>query len=97
ARQEGLLVQLEQYYRNEIPKEKLFDQVALDVYLPDAHLWERWRDSHDSAQVSFVVFSPDRVPDSAVSVSDDEIRAYYDAHKKDFDRPGRAQISVLII
>jgi peptidyl-prolyl cis-trans isomerase D len=97
ARQEGLLNQLEQYYRNEIPKEKLFDQIASDVYLPDTHLWERYRDTHDSAQISFVVFSPDRIPDSEVSVSDDEIRAYYDAHKKDFDRPGRAQLSILAI
>jgi peptidyl-prolyl cis-trans isomerase D len=97
ARQEGLLVQLEQYYRNEIPKEKLFDQVAADVYIPDTHLWERYKDSHDSAQLTFAVFTPDRVPDSAVSVSDDEIRAYYDAHKKDFDRTGRAQLSIVSI
>src|SRR6266542_1489226 len=97
ARQEGLLLQLEQYYRTEIPKQKLFDQVASDVYVPDQHLWERWRDTHDSAQVSFVVFTPDRIPDSAVSVTNDEIREYYDAHKKDFDRPGRAKVSVLSI
>lgn len=97
ARQEGLLVQLEQYYRTEIPKEKLFDQVAAGVYLPDTHLWERYKDSHDSAQITFAVFGPERVPDSAVSVSDDEIRAYYDAHKKDFDRPGRAQLSIVSI
>ncbi len=97
ARQEGLLLQLEQYYRSEIPKNKLFDQVASDVYVPDQHLWERWRDTHDSAQVSFVVFTPDRIPDSAVSVSSDEIREYYDAHKKDFDKPGRANVSVVSI
>lgn len=97
ARQEGMLVQLEQYYRNEIPKEKLYDQVAVDVYLPDTHLWERYRDSHDSSQVSFVLFSPDRIPDSEISVSDDEVRAYYDAHKKDFDRPGRAKLSFVVI
>ena len=97
ARQEGLLYQLEQYYRNEIPKEKLFDQIAADVYIPDTHLWERYKDSHDSAHVSFVVFTPDRVPDSAVKVGDDEVRSYYDAHKKDFDRPGRAQLSIVII
>ncbi len=97
ARQEGILYQLEQYYRNEIPKEKLYDQVAADVYIPDTHLWERYKDSHDSAQISFVAFTPDRIPDSAVKVGDDEIRAYYHAHKKDFDRPGRAQISILSI
>jgi peptidyl-prolyl cis-trans isomerase D len=97
AKEQGILLQLEQYYRTEIPKEKLFDQIAGDVYISDAELWRRWQDSHDSAQVSFVAFEPERISDSAVKVSDDEIRAYYDTHKKLFDRPGRAKVSVLII
>ncbi len=97
AKQEGLLMQLEQYYRNEIPKEKLFDQVVSDIYLSDAQLWTRYKDARDSARISFVLFSPDRVPDSAVRVTDDEIRAYYDTHKKEFDRPGRARVSILTI
>ena len=97
ARQGGLLLQLEQYYRNEIPKQKLFDQIANDVYVSDELMWRRWQDSHDSAQVSFVAFLPDRISDSAVRVSDDEIRAYYDTHKTLFERPGRANVSVIII
>jgi len=97
ARQQGLLFQLEQYYRTEIPKEKLFDQVATDVYVSDEQLWRRFQDLHDSAQVTFVAFGPERIPDSAVRVSDDEVRAYYDTHKKLFDRPGTAKVSILII
>ena len=97
ARQQGLLMQLEQYYRTEIPKQKLYDQIATDVYVSNEELWRRWQDSHDSAQVSFVAFGPERISDSAVRVSDDEIRAYYDTHKKQFDRPGRAKVSIIII
>lgn len=97
ARQEGLLLQLEQYYRTEIPKQKLFDQIATDVYVSDEQLWRRWQDSHDSAQVSFVAFGPERIPDSEVRATDDEIRAYYDTHKKQFERPGTAKVSIIII
>jgi len=97
AKQQGLLYQLEQYYRTEIPKEKLFDQVVTDVYVSDEQLWRRFQDLHDSAQVTFVGFEPDRIPDSSVRVSDDEVRAYYDAHKKLFERPGTAKVSILII
>src|SRR5438105_3046137 len=97
AKQQGLLFQLEQYYRTEIPKEKLFDQVVTDVYVSDEQLWRRFQDVHDSAQVSFVAFGPERIPDSATRVSDDEVRAYYDTHKKLFDRPGMAKVSILII
>ena len=97
AKQEGLLLQLEQYYRNEIPKDKLFEQIANDVYISDEELWRRWQDAHDTAEVSFVGLGPDRISDSAVRVSDDEVRAYYDTHKKLFERPGRAKVSILII
>jgi len=97
AKQEGLLLQLEQYYRTEIPKDKLFEQIANDVYISDEELWRRWQDAHDTAEVSFVGLGPDRISDSAVRVSDDEIRAYYDTHKKLFERPGRAKVSILII
>src|SRR3954469_8639797 len=97
ARQQGLLYQLEQYYRTEIPKEKLFDQVASDVYVTDDQLWRRFQDQNDSAQVSFVLFAPERISDSAVRVSDDEVRAYYDTHKKLFERSGTAKVSIIII
>jgi peptidyl-prolyl cis-trans isomerase D len=97
AKQNGLLFQLEQYYRTEIPKEKLFDQIATDVYVSSEQLWRRFQDTHDTAQVSFVAFEPERIPDSAVRVSDDEVRAYYDTHKKMFDRPGTAKVSVIIV
>ena len=97
ARQQGLLYQLEQYYRTEIPKEKLFDQVASDVYVSDQQLWQRFQDQHDSAQISFVLFEPERIPDSAVRVTDDEVRAYYDTHKKLFERSGTARVSIIII
>ena len=97
AKQTGLLAQLEQYYRTEIPRQKLFQQVASDVYVTDQRLWQIYRDGHDSAQVSAVVLRPDQIPDSAVSVTDQEIRVYFDANKKNFERPGRATVSVITV
>ena len=97
ARQEGLLFQLEAYYRDAIPREKLFQQVASDVFLSDARLWRAWKDTHDSAQVTYAAFRPEMLPDSVVSVPQSEIAAYYDKNKKDFERPARATMSVLII
>jgi peptidyl-prolyl cis-trans isomerase D len=97
ARQEGLLFQLEAYYRDAIPREKLFQQVASAVFLSDARLWRTWKDSHDSAQVTYAAFRPELLTDSVVSVPQSDIAAYYEKNKKDFERPARAQISVIII
>ena len=97
AKQAGALLQLEAYYRAEIPREKLLQQVASGVYVSDGRLWQVWKDTHDSAQVSFVALRADGIADSSVKVSDAEIRAFYDKHPKLFDRPGRAVLSLVSI
>jgi peptidyl-prolyl cis-trans isomerase D len=97
ARQGGLLIGLESYYRNEIPKEKLFEQIADGVYLTDEELWRTYQDEHDTTQVSYVVWRPE--PDSAAlsAVTDAEARAYFEKHKSEYERPGQAWLSVLRI
>jgi peptidyl-prolyl cis-trans isomerase D len=97
ARQQGILLQLEGYYRDQIPREKLFQQVAADVYVSDERLWGIWRDTRDTAQMSFVVFRPELIADNEVTVSASEIKDYYNKNKKDFEKPSRAVVSVLTI
>src|SRR5689334_7859873 len=96
AKQSGLLANLEQYYRSEIPRRKLQDQIVSGIFVTDAELWRIWRDQHDSAQVSFVAFRPQ--PDtSSKSISDSDLRAYFDKHSEEFRRPGRAVLTVVEI
>ena len=98
AKQQGVLIQLEGYYRDELPKRKLFEQIAGPVFVTDAQLWRAWQDSHDTAQVTFVAFEPVSIPDSQVHVSDAELHAYFDSHEKAMlDRPGRAIVSIVMI
>jgi peptidyl-prolyl cis-trans isomerase D len=97
ARQEGMLLQLEAYYRDAIPREKLFMQIAGNVYASDAMLWQTWKDTRDTAQMTYVAVRPDLLPDTAVQVSDKEISDYYDKNKKDFEKPARASVSVIVI
>lgn len=96
ARQGGLLVALEQYYRSEVPKEKLAEQVTAGVFATDVDLWRAYEDANDSASVSFVAFRPQ--PTAADSnISESDLRKYYDAHKAEFERAGHASVSVLTI
>ena len=97
AKQSNLLVGLEQYYRSEIPKQKLFDQIAAGIYVSDADLWRVWRDQGDSAAATFVAFRPTGDPAAAKAIPDAELRAYFDKHKDEFKHPGRAIVSVLEI
>jgi peptidyl-prolyl cis-trans isomerase D len=97
ARASGLLLQLEGMYREQIRQEKLFGQIVSDVYVSDTRLWNYWQDTHDSAQVTFAAFRPDLVADSAVRVSDAEVRDWFERHRRDLERPGRATLSVVSI
>ena len=97
ARQQGLLAGLEQYYRSEIPRQKLLEQLASGVYVTDSELWRAYQDSHDSVQVSYVAFRPPQNLPPDTSISDADLRRYFDAHKSDFERQGRAWLSVVSI
>ena len=95
ARQQGLLAQLEGYYRTAIPKQKLFEQVAAGAFVSDARLWQIYQDSHDSAQVSYIAMRPTTAQPG--EITDAQARTFYDAHKTDFQRPARAAVSVVSI
>ncbi len=97
ARQSGMLVGLEAYYRSEIPKQKLFDQVSSDVFLTDERVWQTYKDRNDSTKISYVVLRPDLLTDTTVDVSDAEISQFYERNKKRFEVPGRAVVSLLSV
>lgn len=97
ARQQGLLIGLEGYYRNEIPKQKLFDQIASDVWISDARLWQLYSDRNDSAKVSYVAMRAESATAANVAVSDEEIAAYYNANREQFERPARGVISLMAV
>ncbi|MGI9090222.1 MAG: peptidyl-prolyl cis-trans isomerase [Gemmatimonadaceae bacterium] len=94
AKQSGLLFQLENYYRDAIPRQKLYQQITAAVYPSDALLWRSYRDQRDSAQISYAMLQPSAQAITATRVSDDEVRAYYDAHKNELERPGQAVVTV---
>lgn len=99
ARQQGLLFQLEQYYREMIPKEKLFAQLASDVYASDAELWRMYQDEHDTVEVSFVNFPPTAEAQEAAlaQVTDAEVSAYYQQNRRQFQMTARGVVTALII
>jgi peptidyl-prolyl cis-trans isomerase D len=97
ARQQGLLAGLEQYYRTEIPRQKLMEQLASGLYVTDSELWRAYQDTHDSVQVSYVAFRPPANLPTDTTIPNSQLRDYFDAHKAEFERPGRAWLSVVSI
>ena len=93
-----LLLQLEAYYRDIIPRSKLFRQVAAGTYIPDGELWRMWREQYDSVRVRYIAIDPRlAVADDAVTVTDAEIEAYYRANQDRFARAGRAEVRLVAL
>lgn len=95
----GLLLALEGYYRDVIPRGKLLRQVSADVFVTDAELWQDFRDRHESIEVRYIAMNPAQlIDDSEVEVTAAEIEAYYDENRDgEFSLPAQATVKVIVL
>jgi peptidyl-prolyl cis-trans isomerase D len=92
------LVILEAYYRDVIPRTKLLRQLGAGIYIPDAELWQAWKDANQLAQIRYVPMDPaTRYEDSDFSVPASEIQAYYRAHQDEFSVPAHATVKFVVL
>jgi peptidyl-prolyl cis-trans isomerase D len=88
-----LLLQLEGYYRDVIPRSKLFYQVTSGAYMTEDQLWRIWRDARETAKVRYVLIDPAAViPDAGITVTPKEIEKYYEDHQDEFKHPASAKV-----
>jgi peptidyl-prolyl cis-trans isomerase D len=89
---------LEAQYRDQLRRSKLLRVVAADIYLSDAALWEQYRDEHEQVKVGLTAIIPrNAVPDSTVTLTDEEVTAYYRSHQDDFKRARTAFLSFVAL
>lgn len=93
-----LLMQLEAYYRDAIPRTKLYYQQTAGFYVSDERLWQLWRDTRDAVTVKYIAFDPQiLVEDAAITVTDADIREYYRENREDFLKPASAIVKYVAI
>ncbi|HEX6065911.1 MAG TPA: peptidyl-prolyl cis-trans isomerase, partial [Longimicrobiales bacterium] len=93
-----MLMQLEAYYRDVIPRSKLFYEVTSGTYITDSELWRIFRDARETVSIKFIALDPDRmIADAAVSVPARDIERYYKEHRDDFKRPASAKVRYVLI
>lgn len=94
----NLLLQIEAWYRETLPQQKLFTRVAEGVFVSDAELWQYWRDVRETARVRYLSVDPsEAVGPDEVRVSEDEVRAYYGEHAEEFARPASATVHIATV
>jgi peptidyl-prolyl cis-trans isomerase D len=94
----GFALALEARYREELPRVKYFERIAMGANVSDATLWQVYRDQNDSATATVVALVPAvLVPDDEIAVSEEELQTYFDAHAEDFEQPAQAFLSYVTI
>jgi peptidyl-prolyl cis-trans isomerase D len=89
---------LEQRYREQILRGKLFQRVIADVTLSDPLLWERFRDQNETVRVGVLTVDPAiAVSDSGISVNQQAVERYYQDHKQEFERKATAFVSYVAV
>jgi len=86
---------LEQQYRDQIMQAKLARHLVSAVYIPDAALWERFRDQNELIRLGIVTIPPAAISEGAVSVSPGEIEEYYRSNREEFRRSQTAFLSYI--
>lgn len=92
-----MALELEAYYREAIPREKLYRQVAAGRYLSDAELWRAFRDQNETATVDYVQLDVNRLVPEAPAVSDADVQRYYRENRERFRRGEAARVKVAFI
>jgi peptidyl-prolyl cis-trans isomerase D len=88
------MLALEARFRDEIPRTKLYEQLITDVYVTNGKLWQMYQDENDSVTVRLLELYPEAmVADSEITLTDDDVLDYYNAHLEDFERPTGAYVS----
>ncbi len=94
---DDVLLQVEAYFRQMIPRNKLVRQITAGAYLTDAELWRAWRDRNETATVDYVALDPARLVTEEITVSDADVRRYYRDNRQEFRRPASLRADVAFL
>lgn len=95
---DAMLLQLEAYYRDVIPRSKLYFQSTAGTFVTDGQLWRIYNDANEKVTAKFVMIDPASVvSEKEVTVTDAQVRDYYNAHKDQFPRLGHATVQYVLL
>jgi parvulin-like peptidyl-prolyl isomerase len=88
---EQLLLQIEMYYRQTLPRARLAQQISGGTAMSDGEVWQAYRDQNESATVSYISTTPDALlADTEIDVPEADARQYYRQNQDQFVRPASA-------
>jgi len=94
AKQQWL--EFEKYLKQDRMQSKFSALISQGYYVPKALAMKAYQDDNDRASVSFVANKIANVPDSVVTLTDDDYVAYYDANKERYEQQSARDIDFVL-
>ncbi len=88
---------IETYMRGFLPQQKLEHLISASAIVTDAEALESYRYRNEKVKVQFVSLSPDTHPDTTITATEDEIRAYYNSHREEFEEPAKVDLNYILL
>ncbi len=90
-------VQVDQVLREQRKQEKLRSLLLSTIRVPESEIRQRFLNKYETMDAQFVLFDVNRlVPDSAVTVTDDDLKKYYDDHKEAYTATAARKLSYVL-
>ncbi len=85
SQNDAFVLELENWYRNTLPIQKLQDYLFSSIHITDGQIREEFKDRNEKVKVGYLAFNySDLVDQGRIEVSETEIQDYYQNHRDDF-------------
>ena len=85
--------QIENILRMQLPYSKLQSMIVLSARVSDAELRQEYARRNLKVNGQLIFFSPSEFSANTIDVSDDELKAYYEAHIDEYKEPDKARLA----
>jgi peptidyl-prolyl cis-trans isomerase D len=95
--EEGMTIeQFEAELSDQVIVNRLRDMIAAGVVISPREVEDEYRKRNEKAKIDYVVI-PSSKYSAEAQVSDAEVKAYFDAHRNDYQAPEKKSLAVLVI
>lgn len=88
--------QVEEYLKQTLLSQKLQSVITGTVRVTEGEVLQKFKDENIKASFEYVLLDPNNVMDNQISISDDDIKNYYESHKDDFKREESAKLKYVL-
>ncbi len=89
-------VQIEEFYRAQIPFQKLQNIIASTVRVSPSEVEEEFRNRNEKVKVEYLGIPYSKFNNKDITVSEEELRSYYNEHLEDYKREETRRLSYVL-